>query len=145
MSYSSWHEHGYGICLENIAFDSVERVESLLSYAPNLKSKVHNWFEDCQITDPKIEDYLDYDQDFYLGMATILREVILESEGIELLACKDYDDRCYLIYPPKYPWYMEKDTLEMTEEKIRWIIDKYLRIITDSEFEFDYQSVENGG
>ena len=34
MSYSEWHTYGYGICVSDITDESVERLQKLISLAP---------------------------------------------------------------------------------------------------------------
>ena len=145
MSFSKWHNYGYGVCLAGLGYKSVAKMKVLLSHAPKLKQRVQDWFDECEITEPTMDDYLDYDQDFFLGIGTLLRDVIAEAEGIELLACDDYDEHIYLLYPPIYPWNITKSDLEMTEERIENVIRKYLSIVAEKDFDVAYQAVENGG
>lgn len=78
-------------------------------------------------------------------MGAILKDVIAEAEGIELVACDDLNGHIYLLYPPMYPWSMEEADRLMTEERIESVIKKYLGIVAESDFEIDYQSAENCG
>ena len=145
MSYHTWHEYGLGVCVTKLEFRSTERIEKLLEMAPELREKIHEWFSDCEIDPTEVSSYIEYDQDWYLGMATILREAIWEAEGIEFTACDDFDCRQYLIYQPKYPWHMTDKDMEMTAEKVEEILHKYLSIVTDSEIIVEDQEVANGG
>ena len=88
---------------------------------------------------------MEFDQDCCLGLATILSEVIAETEGINLTACDDYDGNAYLLYKPMYPWQMDDIDCGQTEEKIAGIFRRYISILTDTPIEIDYQEVENGG
>lgn len=145
MSYISWHTYGYGICVSDIKEQSLERLQKLISMAPKFRKKIQGWLEDCEITDPAYEDYLEFDQDYMLGLATILKEVILETEDIDLVACNSYDDTEYLLYAPEYPWNQGSHRRLMTEEAVEALFQKYVSILTDEAIEVDYQSVENGG
>lgn len=145
MSYASWHTYGYGICVSDIQEQSVERLQKLISLAPGFQRNVQEWLDDCEITEPTYEDYLEFDQDFNLGLATILKEVILETEGVELVACDSYDSKDYLLYGPSYPWYQSGKKQLMTEEEAARLFQKYVSVLTDKEIDVDYQSVENGG
>lgn len=145
MSYHTYHDYGYGTCLNDLTFDSVESIKKLLSFSPELEKDIDAWLEECEITEPTVEDYLNYDQDYQHGMATLLVKVIEEAEGIEFLSSIDFDGRIYLMYPQLYPWQMnEKDKL-VTEEIIEKIVSKYLKIVTDSPFQIGYVEAENGG
>lgn len=103
MSYTSWHNYGYGIRVDDIVCSDVERLEQLLTTAPDFSAKLHGWLSETGINEPVWEDYMEYDQDFCLGLATILKEVIEETEGIQMTACDDYNSVTYLLYQPSYP------------------------------------------
>ena len=87
MSYQSWHIYGYGICVSKLQNVTVEKLRVLLSMAPEYRAKVENWLKESEISEPTVEDYYDFDQDYYLGLATILKEVIQEAEHVEFTAC----------------------------------------------------------
>lgn len=145
MSYSTWHTYGYGICVSDIKEASLERLQKLISMAPEYQKKIQEWLDDCEISEPAYEDYLEFDQDYMLGLATILKEVILEAEDIDLVACDSHDGTDYLIYVPDYPWNQGKHRQLKTEKAVEELIQKYVSILTDEVVEIDYQSVENGG
>lgn len=145
MSYKTWHTYGYGICVSDITWESLERLEKLISIAPEYQNKIQDWLNDSGIAEPAYEDYLEFDQDFRLGLASILKEVILEAEDIELVACDDYEGEQYLLYPPDYPWNQGCCRQLMTEEAVAELFQKYVSVLTDEIIEIDYQSVENGG
>ena len=69
----------------------------------------------------------------------------METEGVELTACYDFEDKDYLIYEPIYPWGLTEIDKTMTKEKIEIILQKHLSIITDNIPMCDYQEAENGG
>ena len=145
MSYVSWHTYGYGICVSDITDCTVERLQNLLSLAPEFQQEVQSWLEGCEITEPAVEDYLEFDQDFRLGLAAILKEVIQETEGVELVACDSYDGMDYLLYCPGYPWRQKDQKQLQTEEEAEELFRKYVSVLTDGEIVIDYQAVENGG
>lgn len=147
MSYSTWHNYGYGIYTSDLIIDSVERIEELMSHAPEYRKEIHEWFEDCDNTAPTVDDYLDFDQDYNNGIAAILQEVIKEATGIEFTACDNFDCMRYLIYiyMPSYSWYMTERDRTVTQEELDEVLKKYVSIVTDSKIEIDYQEVENGG
>lgn len=145
MSFQTWHDYGYGICVSDIKTESVERLQQLLHHAPVFERDINEWLEDCEIENPTFEDYLDFDQDYNLGLASLLRDVILEAENVGFLACDDFGGMDYLIYLPSYPWNLPKKETNITESSIEEILRKYVGILTDEEITIDYQSVENGG
>lgn len=145
MSYVSWHIYGYGICVSNITEKSVERLKKLLAMAPEVQKEVSEWLGDCGTTEPTYEDYMDFDQDFGLGLASILWKVIYIAEGIDLVACENYEGETYLLYVPDYPWHQKLSRQFATEEEAKQLIKKYVSVLTDELIDIDYQSVENGG
>ncbi len=145
MSYETWHNYGYGICTDEIICDSVEKMQELLKFAPKFKTTLDKYFTEAEIDEPSYDDYIESDQDYHLGLATILFEVIKEAEKIEFLPCDNVECQNYLIYPPSYPWGLPKREKKLNEDKIRAILQKYVTILTDQEIEITYQSVENGG
>ncbi len=145
MSYSTWHNYGYGICVDDIVCSDVERLEQLLAMAPNFSTKLHGWLTESGLTEPAWDDYMEYDQEFQLGLATILKEVLEETEGIQMTACDDYNSTAYLLYQPRYPWHLADAERKLTEEQLVGIFSRYVRILTDEPVEIDHQAVENGG
>lgn len=145
MSYTSWHTYGYGICLSRLECDSMERMQKLLELAPKYHKSVQNWLKEQRIEEPEVDDILESDQEYHLGLATILQNVIQEAEDIRFTACDDYNSEPYLLYEPSYPWNMLVQERNLTEEKLRQLLSKYVSILTDEVFEVDYCSVENGG
>ena len=145
MSYHTWHDYGFGICMDEIHIDSVERIHKLILKAPNLARDIAAWITVSGIEHPTIEDYIEYDQDYNCGIAVILRDVILEKEHLEFYCCEDFDGKQYIMYQPCYPWQMKWRDRMMTRKKLKKILTKYLRILTDQPFEIDFVESENGG
>ena len=145
MSYSTWHNYGYGICVDDINTQNVERLRALLELAPKFKAKIEDWLSELDIKEPSWDDYMEFDQDYCLGLATILMEVIAEAEGIDLTACDNYDSKAYLLYQPMYPWDMSESDRGLTKEKVAELFRRYAGILTEMPIEVDAQAVENGG
>ena len=137
MSYHTWHNYGYGICVDDIQAQSVQRLQALLKLAPKLDGRIHAWLSDLSVTEP--------DWDDYMGLATILQQVIEEADGLCLTACDDSSGRTYLIYQPRYPWEITEKELDLTEDKLNELFSRYVSILTDDPIEIDAQEVENGG
>lgn len=154
MSYQSWHNYGYGICVDDIS-TTADKVFELVHLAPEFEKKFYEWVETWrEENDPEniaeiitMEQIYEYEDDCYCeyGLAPIISAVIEECEGIKLLACSDYNCYHYLIFLVAYPWYMSEKEKNMTEEDVRTLIAKYVNILTDVDITVDYQSVENGG
>lgn len=155
MSYHTWHDYGYGICIDDIKEEiSLVRLMKLIQTAPKLYGKVTKYIDeylDGQVmeVDEILTGYVEECSDInYGGLAEILYEVILENEGIELYVCTDYNCKEYLMYQPFYPWsfkYLSEKEQNLTEEALSAIYEKYVNIVTDQIILVDYQSCENGG
>lgn len=145
MSYDTWYTYGYGVCVSDIEEPFVERIQNLLVMAPAFQKNIQEWLDECGISDPDYEDYIDYDQDFGLGLATILKEVILEAENVELVACDSFEGKDYLLFCPAYPWNRKNHKELKTQEAVGELFRKYISVLTDEPIQIDYQSVENGG
>lgn len=145
MSYVSWHTYGYGIRVSDINVASVESLKELIHMAPEYEKAVNEWIADSEITDPSVDDYLDFDQDYCMGLASMLKEIIEEAEKVRFTACDDCYSNLFLVYEPKYPWYLPETERSLDEESIADILRKYVSIITDEEIAIDYYSAENGG
>ena len=145
MSYTTWHNYGYGICVDDIKEQDVARLQELLNHAPEFHATIQRWLTEANITEPTWDDYMEFDQDYLLGLATLLQKVIEEAEGIQMTACNNFDGVAYLLYSPSYPWQLKNSERDLTEEQIVQLFGRYVRILTDIPIDVDYQSVENGG
>lgn len=145
MGYKTWHNYGYGVCVTNLKIDSPERVGAVIGLTKRFRKDVQQYFDECEITEPTMDDYEELDQDYYNGMAYVLQQVILEKEHIELSVCDDFDGNRYLMYMPDYPWVTPWRYRFISEKKIARVIRKYLSMLTDDDFKVEYLSAENGG
>lgn len=151
MSYQSWHEYGYGICIDDIE-TTADKVLELVHLAPEFENKFVKWIESYKeyenVENIDMDDIYEGYEDEYcceLGLGPIIRAVINECENIELLCCSNYNGEQYLIFNVTYPWYMSDKEKNMTEEDVRLVISKYVNMLTDKNIIIEYQSVENGG
>ena len=145
MAYKTWHNYGYGVCVTKLKIDSPERVGKLIGLTKHFRKDVQQYFDECEITEPTMDDYEELDQDYYNGMAYVLQQVIMEKEHLELSVCDDFEGNRYLWYMPDYPWFTPWLFRFISEKKVERIIRKYLSMLTDDEFEVEYLSAENGG
>ena len=145
MSSATWVNYGYGVSLKGLEFNSVERLEKMLSYAPKFRKEIHEWFACCEIENPTLDDYFDFDQDYYNGMAFLLKKVIEEAEHIDMTDCNDLNGNKYVIFQPLYPWEMRWRHRRVSKRKINKFIRKYLSMVTDSEFDVCFEEAENCG
>lgn len=145
MSYCTWHNYGYGICTDDIEEHNIARLQALLARAPKFSAAVHAWLAEEDIESPTWDDYMAFDDAYDLGLATILKEVIQENEGLELTACDEENGTAYLLYQPRYPWEMTEQDKAVTKEYLQGIFRQYVMILTDTPVETCFQAVENGG
>ena len=120
---------------------SLDRLEQLIGMAPVLESKILKWFKEENINKPKLEDYYEFDEE-NLGLPTLLKEVIFELVGVDLTACEDLNNRTYLLYESRYPWNMRPVDCFMTPERLSSLYRKYIKIISDSDYDIECHSVE---
>lgn len=147
--FNTWHTYGYGIRTDDIEVKSVKALEKLLKKAPEFYKEIREYFAECEIEHPTMQDYLKLENPYsgHSGLAYLLQEVIAESAGIELCDCDDFDGRDFLLFTPNYPWYFKKHqkAYRMTEDKLDALFERYLKIITDIPPKPGYEEVENGG
>ena len=154
MSYSTWHDYGYGICVDDVK-TTADRVFEFVHLAPNFEKEFYKWIESLREEgDPEciselitMDDIHEFEDGYYCirGLGVIMKAVIEECEDIKLLVCDDFNCNYYLIFPMRYPWYMSEKEKNMTEKDIYDLFNKYVSILTDEFISVDYQEVENGG
>lgn len=120
MSYRTWHDYGYGICTADLSKESIMKLY-----------KHYNEEEDCELGEKIIND-------------------INSNNGINsFISCFDFDGDMYIMYSAGYPWHMKENDKSMTEQKVKDIINSYMKeIIGIDDFDdniIGYQEVENGG
>lgn len=82
MSYSTWHTYGYGFRFSDLKGYTSESIGRLLRLAPDFEKKIQEDFKANGITNPTVKDYEEYDCDYDMGVGHLLREVIMEAEGM---------------------------------------------------------------
>ena len=137
----TYHIYGFGVDLSQLGNVSLDRLEQLIGMAPVLESKILKWFKEENINKPKLEDYYEFDEE-NLGLPTLLKEVIFELEGVDLTACEDLNNKAFLLYESKYPWNMTPVDCFMTPERLSSLYRKYIKIISDSDYDIECHSVE---
>ena len=144
MSFTTWHNYGYGFCTDEITTTS-ERLMALIACAPEYHQMITDSLKKAGNSKPSIDDIIECDPDANYRLASVMREVISAAEGICLLACNDFEGDCYLLFPPSYPWEQTAAEQSITEETIAALFRKYIAMLTDEEIELGYEGVENGG
>ena len=145
MSHHTWHNYGYGICTDKLETAEVSRIQALIHCAPEYEKVVNKLLHERGIAEPTADDYLELEINGPYGIASILQDVILEAEHLLFSACDDYNSNNYLLYMPSYPWHLQRNEHNLTEEAVRQVFAKYVTILSDEVLEVDYESVENGG
>ena len=103
MSYHTYSVDGFGFSVDEIN-TNILRLRRLLNCAPNFNKEMDKYLQECEITKPELDDYLEYDQDYMSGLAFILQEVIEEAEDISLVIADDFDGEWFVMLCPSYPW-----------------------------------------
>lgn len=145
MSYHRWTVNGYGIRTNDIE-TTKEKVENLLKLAPKFNEDIQNYFKATEIDEPNLDDYLEYDKDYYSGVAYLLQNVIEEVKNIRLDIADDFDCYYYLLLCPSYNWVERTEEEKNLDaiEKVDELFKKYIAILTEKEIDVNYRSVENG-
>lgn len=143
--YNTWCVNGYGVRVDNLDI-TLEKVRELISKAPEFENEIKTYFKELGITKPTLEDYIECDEDYQGGIAYIFKRTISEAENVEFSYAENSNNEWYLLLCPSYPWYkITAEESNLTEEKVKEIIKKYISILSDKELDIDYQSAENGG
>lgn len=100
MSSVTWVNYGIGVCTSDLQIKSLEAVKELIALSPRLEKEIEEYFEDCKIDIPEIDDYLEYDQDCCNGIEYLLQQVMIDAEGLKFTACDDSEGRRYIMYQP---------------------------------------------
>lgn len=148
MSMHTYMTYGCGIRIKEVTphgEDCVERLKALLSKAPEYQRSIQDWLNECGVDEPCWDDFMEFDQDYDLGLATILHEVILEAEGLQFVACSSYEGEQYLLFTPVYPWEIKEKEKDLTEDKIKEILRRYTSLLVDGQINVDYWEAENYG
>ena len=145
MSWHGWHTYGYGVKVSELQNISMSKVVELIQTAPEYAKSFNDWLKNNDIKEPTLEDLEEFDEDYCIGLATVLAAVICEREGIELTACNDFENETYLLYAQTYPWYLSDKEKTLKEQDIRLLLVRYFSKITDEVITIDYYDPENSG
>lgn len=145
MSFVSWHTYGYGVKVSELQNISMSKVVELIQTAPEYAKSFNDWLKNNDIKEPTLEDLEEFDEDYCIGLATVLAAVICEREGIEFTACNDFENETYLLYAKTYPWYLSDKEKTLKEQDIQLLLVRYFSKISDEVITIDYYDPENGG
>ena len=150
MSYSAWTTYGYGVCVDDIK-TTPKRLLKLAEYDPKVLEEIRNYlsevynerkYDDEELT---MDDFDDLEGDYCeRGISYVLYNVIKDKE-LKVCFADDYCGTPYILYCPTFPWYLKDGEKELSEENVKEIFTKYIKILTDEPVTIDYYNVENGG
>lgn len=144
--------YGYGIAVtKDMNPESVSKLVDLLKHAPRYGASCIS--DLIQYTKDNLElgiavneipmekcleiIYSDGTSTDFETIAPVLEAVIHEAAGICVCASKDlYTGKEYLVFQPRYPWYLNDNERDMTPTSIHDIVMKYLSIISNAAPEF---------
>lgn len=144
MSYEIWTTQGFGFCVDNIN-TTPEKLLKLAAMEPSVDKIVKDYIEglDIPIDELTVEDFDDLEGEYCeRGITYILYNVISE---IPIVFADDYNGTPYILYCPSYPWYMDEKERTLSQDDVKEIFKKYIKILTDENIRIDYYNVENGG
>ena len=151
MSYQTWSTNGFGICVDDIYRPSlsVDKILRLAAMEPSVLDVVQDYIDEICEKDEISKEEFDIDDfnELYgdygeYGLSYILLNVITE---IPVVFADDYNGTHYILYCPGYPWTLNDNERELSEEDVVRIFAKYVNILTDVPVKVDYYCVENGG
>lgn len=145
MSTVEWGIVGYGICTNDID-TTVGRIKEVIAYAPVFEQELKTYFMECEIINPTLDDYLEYDSDHYSGLAYLIARVMEEAEnGIQLDYCVDGYNNYYVLFAANYPWLMNEKMKNLTKKQVHSMFAKYIHILTDKDIKIGYINTTNFG
>ena len=147
MSCYTWINYGYGINVDDLVItEDVEKINKFLDYAPKYKKEVFEKFADCDITEPIRDDYEELDEDYHLGFASLIKEVLCEYSDISFVACEDEGGDKYVMFCEAYPWNMSEKEKSLTTEMLDEIMSIVSLIVENPEsLSFAQHECENWG
>ena len=146
MSYHTWITYGYGVKVDEIK-TTPERLLKLAAEKPELLEKLTEFLneslEEYEVEKLTLEDFEDFDTvNYSSGTGIVLYEAIDEFT-VEYV--DDYDGRTYVVFAQAYPWRMSEQEKALTENNVREVFEKYIKILTDEPVKVDYWIIENRG
>lgn len=132
MSYSTYHNYGYGFCVSRLNKTALERIEQTFDYDKNsddaFKYLSGYW-------DIWLQETVDYLNEKY--------------ESKSFIYSTDFDGDTYIMFAANYPWHSSEKDKSRTTAEIDEIFCEYMKPIVGNEnFSIsciDYCDVENGG
>lgn len=144
--------YGYGIAVaKDMNPESASKLIDLLKHAPKYAASCIQDFVEYTKDNPElnitvneipVEKCLEIiygcnTMEDFKTIAPILSDVIHEAEGICLCAPKDlYTGQEYLVFEPRYPWYLQEKERDMSPTSLQDIVMKYLSIVSTAAPEF---------
>ena len=113
MSYSTWTDYGYGVCVDNIN-TTPERLLKLAAQKPEVLKEVRDYLDEYfgepyKDEDLTMEDFEELEGDYCeRGVAYVLYHVIPNDELL-VTYTYDYNGTPYILYTPSYPWSMKEN------------------------------------
>lgn len=139
--------YGYGVDLVETEADvKAKDVLSLVALAPKFSKEFRKKMETGgkKLEDMDVEDLLEYESDRGVpGIAGMLRQVILECEGVNLTDFEDESCATYIVFEPFYPWNpnVTNRDRKITADELDEIFSRYLGMLTDEPVEIEEQEM----
>ncbi len=151
MSYTIWHDYGYGINTDKIE-TTFDKILDFVCLAPNYKKVFEEYMkhdiEELKKLNLTMNDFEEMLYNADSPLSSIIASVIYELEDITLTVCSEYDISNFCLFSPKYIWKMTNNERALTEDGVKQLFAKYVAHLTNQTLEdldYGYQEVENGG
>ena len=150
MSMQSYESRGCGVQFdENGGTNTTgENIRAMLEFAPNLKEKVNEWLKECEINpdEAEVEDYAEYDQDFYNGIPALIAAAMNEHYGSDFMCAEsDEDGILYLYMPCGMPWEFDEFSRGLNFDSLSELISNFCGILYKEKPYVDLVSIHNFG
>lgn len=146
MSYHTWHTYGYGVKVNDIK-TTPERLLNLAATKSELLEKVKTYLSEMlgeyKVEDLTLEDFDEFDDVAHCNGVGVILYSVIDEFTVDYV--DDFDGYAYVVFSETYPWSMNDKEKALTENDVKEVFEKYIKILTDEPVEIDYQSVGNGG
>lgn len=170
MSFSIWHDYGYGIdnyeLKRNKSKITKETVNDLIDKCSQTPQELYErWQEDrCVEESTFFDDDGNFSQELFIKnvvnntteekprdeyICMLIQNAIQNKYNIRLdIIATESEYNTYnfaLFLHETYPWYMNKEEKELTEEKLHQIINEFTQIVYKNPVKLSEISIENCG
>ena len=143
MSYHMWTVDGYGVYVPSVnASDLVKFIRQSPRVAADFQDFLGN---DVAIDDAELGDFEEYgDACECCGVAGVIVAVMHDLYGIWFDAVIDINGDSYVVYAPRYPWFITKEDLSLDINKLHDMFAEQAGVLC-VQWNPDYHTIQCGG